>query len=1722
MPAWRKDVKPSGRDQKTQPVWRRERPVPVSTRGWWTRETKLALGAAGLLFFSGLFFWVLWYWIVPHKPACLVLLGGEYVHAEEGQGINLAVAANPYGLGALRALAKDTAEQVEIKHEPRQLGLSTDWDRDLATVKQKTVIVYIGLHGGADQHGAYLLPQDATLDPSSRLPVEELLNRLARLKDKNKVLILDATQVSSNWAQGMLHNDFARELNKLADRVNHIENLVVLSASDVDQRSWASDMWKTTIFSHFVLEGLRGAADGAVDGRKNGRVDAQELFQYVHDKVKHWARTNRAALQEPVLIGGTDRARRIELSLAGTSPVSEPASAPGLQTPDFAKIKSAWTTLRRLEIGVPSPMVYSPHLWRRYQQTVLVYEQLVLAGSDQTMLTAVENDLNRLASAIGQGASLEEDMSSLENTVSMPAAFGLRVYWPERKLAADKLKPLWDAAPAKATQQWAKLQEEARDRLSLTRLRQRVTGLIVDKVVQNPGKEDRQKARDLLKIIGAMGKKRAAEAHFLAMLQRDLDPKQTPSETLIAEALELRRLAEDTALGVKNTSREVHPYSECVFPWIQQKVNQADELRQLGQDLLFATGEKSWSIANQRFEEAKGGAGLSKGYLAAEEDANTVRNAWQTYQEVLAQLPFYSRWLAGKRDSDGKEVEPVERLWRETHALARLLDDPRHDPSWINNPVQRDERDVSRSVQKRTEDIKTKFEQMRQQYQGRCRDLLQIGDLQSVWREIEEALVVPDLDPELRQELLSKAWDISREFHLKTLKSEEVSEAPLTSEDNSKLARGIAQREGRLALAALGWDWFDDSSFESADSYRTVTNVLDGFSPDTNWSKSLATAGDNIGLRWRKMAEKIDHLLENGRKSNLQTSREDFSAAERLARQLDASSVGLLGSADAVQQSRRLRMHDLLLWQAERTRQDHWFAEDPQADPYYLSAGQLFVKDAKALVAGKRGELTDVQQRQRLELVGQMEAKLAVGQLSPQLIGRKRLDITSEQHFTVDYSLEPKGWVPEGNPVVWLTAGNNLKYKGDEGRRVLDLKGQQHLSTRGFEVDTVPAAEQPHIPKAEPSEVALHGLYRGQQIELKTPVSLHRWPHIVAYHHPSSADAAIAVRAHPAIHKRFGPSNGALAIVLDCTGSMGLPEEDQKTVPFRRNTPCKYHEATNALRQVLTDVEKGTMVSVSVFGQAIGKRNERGYAVEKQPQDAAVTITQLREPSAWDAKTQLKALMDQVEDLLPFNETPLVRAMTRAKEEGFPPQFNGFKTMVVLTDGEDNCFKNDYKLHQRHGTKDLSKYMEEEFKDSGIVINLVGFKVDRAEAMHLTEQFKDVIEKKLPLKGKFYTVDDPQQLAEWLRGHMKQKIRFKIEPEVGNQGGGGFFEALDPEGLDISQFGQGDRWIRLKPGGYRVRVQTNRVLEQRVFLDRGDFLLVQITEDGSGFERTLYGQDIDPSKPHRREEGFQITVPQNQFRQPANSTQYSLDMMLTLESSKEGLQPYETLRQIKPHRIWLELQPQGESSSPISLRWGDLPGYPAPAWALNAATWPRRPGAAELARPVVNLWWTWTDNEAGSIGSLSRNLKADFRTAFLENGKDYQIGPETGETMTIERVEQEERELEIKPGSKPVPVPCLVIQASFPPNKPIWVEPVGTRVLNHEHRFYLEAGKYTGIFWDITKEQAENDLRALNLFSVEKFKNPKFSTRMSLPVENVPDQERRPPSVPELMNPPQP
>jgi hypothetical protein len=115
--------------------------------------------------------------------------------------------------------------------------------------------------------------------------------------------------------------------------------------------------------------------------------------------------------------------------------------------------------------------------------------------------------------------------------------------------------------------------------------------------------------------------------------------------------------------------------------------------------------------------------------------------------------------------------------------------------------------------------------------------------------------------------------------------------------------------------------------------------------------------------------------------------------------------------------------------------------------------------------------------------------------------------------------------------------------------------------------------------------------------------------------------------------------------------------------------------------------------------------------------------------------------------------------------------------------------------------------------------------------------------------------------------------------------------------------------------------------------------------------------------------------------------------------------------------------------------------------------------------------------------------------------------------IVIESIQQERRRVEVQPGAWKDDVDCLVVRLRYPVGEnisPFFVrlpEDVGEGC---EHRFYTEAGKYTGIFWNVSKERADN-LEYIKIYSVKGvLRKAHHLDPMTLGVPNTNDRPPKP------------
>lgn len=1592
-------------------------------------------------------------WLQPPKSSSLVLIGATYDD-------NLAVPLNTYGwqgLDDLAGVARGRDEfsfwgsrLLELQQEPLLLSNDSVWHDTLLDVRQSTVILFLALHGAADGNGAYLLPQDAQPgDRSERLRLAAVLDRLAALpSEKHKVLILDATQMAANWQFGVLHNDFVRQLEAMSPRIEQIPNLIVLSSTAADQRSWTSDEWQRSIFAHYLIEGCRG---GAKDPDQNGRIDAWEWFCFIRDGVQQWAQVNRDALQTPILLPagelGRQRAERVDVATYESEYQPPDPHATVVFSPP-AELAAAWNVHREMATEIPSPAVYTPALWRQYQDRLLRYEQLIRSG-DQHGAAKQDKHLRELRLQIEAARPIQ--LASIGNSLAMPIAAGMgqmptadeSEQDPTQQALQRIVNQLWNAKPQELAKRWAAIQTSNDTGLSdPVLLRLRVSGLLIARAAVDPAK-NLDKACSLLQAVHDPTHPRPAEAHYLLMTERDL-PAPITTESLadvVSLALTVRCQAERATLGIQPA---VHPYSEQVYPWIASTIEQADVARRAGEDLLFGSSA-SWSQAQAHLQQAQ------ELYDRALQAAAQVQAALAVRDEVLAQLPYYSKWCARRRaTTDDAQLDKVASadqlatLWDDTHALAAMLASPQE--ALLTGPAS--EKSGTGKLATQTVLVRRSYDQLVKQLNQRWQEMAQV-DLPSVWSEIEDALLVPTGDTALRMKLLTNKRRTSRQLLIQSTLTA-TSGAAIPAARNRDEAMTAARREGRLAMATLGQHWFDACPGDGLEKYEQVAHRLAVFDVEQQWWTTLTVAGQQVARRWQAMPGAIVGATNEASQQDDLQARESLFRADQLNHQISgAATVNL--DVNASELYRQIQLQQLLKALAERTLLDHWFSEDPKAEPYYRIAGLIYMTDAERMDAHVDG-LQEL--KNRLNQPGELT-----------FVGAPSLDLTTELNYQLDYQVEPvpNAQVPPGQFVVWAESGQSLELDDPQAdqRMVRAFDPKKPSSTVRYALSSPALREAEKTPPPDnqvaKTSLSLHGLFRGQQLTIELPVALHLRPEVTERQHPLPNRSTLAVRAKASLHAQYGEGSGALAIVLDCSGSMG-PGLGQSY-----SAQTKYAEATAALQAVLDQLPNGTTVSLWTFGQAQG--------ANKTVEQAEDTIRQVLAPVVWNRQdpTQLSNLMGRIQypSSEPWNESPIMAAMMAAKADLDHAQ--GFKTLVVLTDGMDNRFASDTKLNP--DKRDVATAVRQVFGQSGIVINIVGFKVVGAEKGPARDQFQ-VVESLSP-PGQLFTVDETQQLAATLDTAFRQRLRYWVD-DYDNQ----LIPGVPTAGLDVSRDQATDQWFPggVEPGSYKLRSYTNQPVEAPISLERGDMLLLELSEQQSAprFGRLSYSETYFPWRMAQEVSGWRCAVLQNQ-----QLPDQSLQMLLTLEKTPSANEQW--LQVIKPRETWLELvPPSGETYAGV-VSWGPQNGYPAPAWKFEAPRWQQAADGSGPVAPKLRVWWN-PDQEPTYAATL--NQTSDY--ANLDDLRDRAVQI-AGRQVRIENVRVEDHYVETAPGRRELQS-CLVVRLVHDLGQPIWVRPGGLKSAGHEHRFYSGVGRYTGLFWPINLDAATNSLASLHFVSLDHFK----------------------------------
>ena len=1591
--------------------------------------------------------------VAPNAPGSLAL-------AENVAGKNTAVALDEW--------ARAGGDRPKPAAAPADIADRDAW-KSRIDPDARSVVLYFSAHGGADPEGPYLwfVPADAGAPANAhKLRVREVLDRLAGLpKGQPKLLIFDATAVPASWPHGALTNDFARALKELDGEIAKIDGLVVICASDDEQRSWVSEEWRQTVFGHYLIEGLKGAS-----GNPGDRITAEGLFQYVKEEVRRWVAANRDEKQTPVLLprdAGPERAAKLELAAVPGAGYPKPADPePPAKVVEDSALGNAWKTAAQLADRVPAPDTTDPATWRDYLDLLVRWERLERQGDVPELLRGRSR---QLAELLRTGPVLAEPLC-------LPAALpvGRALGFPPVERTADAFRKLWDPSSGSTrTDEWNRLLGAERQGETARRLA--AAEWVLDRVAKDGPTAETLKTAD--EVLGVVDGSRVgpAEAHFLRMLHRHLDAKARPPVELLRLAVRLRIEAEEAA-WVGGIGPEAYPYAEQVFRWTRGHVEKGGTARELGQDLLFDTEPKSWDTAGAKyFAEAR------DHYRKAREDAAVVATALAARDRVLARLPYYARWLAAYRGRPGAGLQTgdVEMLLASAEAAARAA----HRINELAADVPAEPAARLKELAAAGAEATREFGKIVKAFEAEVRGFTNVAH-PSNWHALDHALGVPFIPARDRVKLLGFVRDVS--YQLAQPMPKDLAPAP------SPAAQEMAKRQGRMAVAVLG---------ERSPELRQLIDLP----KQGAWWESYRDAGERIGRKLRALSDEARAETAKAATVPLRDAAPHLGRAAYLARLADPAAPVTGDDPTAAEQ--RYWQHYFLLGQAGRTLSAGW-ADVAQGSPdqwYCRKAAKLYLDTAAELVRGADPNLPPAELERRL---ADVEAARKLTPTVFTLTAPKSRELADEPGWEYGFELIPSGGTGIGFPVRWITSPgppyNVVPPK--EGLRVAEPRfvgGEKTVRDRaGFAA--IPRAED----VTQPGRLTTTVLYRGHRYEAVTDIRLAGTPTLDWRYLPPRGTAAFAVLADKDLVA------GSVTILIDLTSSMKDSRVDDDV-----NSPTRLQAAKKGLELVLKELRPGTIVTLASF-HGTGQKNET------RPLSGHVKIENTN-----DSREQL---WRAVKDLEANGEnTPLAGAIGEVlaksrTEEFWPKQFTGSRTLIVLTDGEDN-WGPVYGDPGNHALRALKATPDD--VNLHVVFFGMGSKAGRQEEEAALKQF-EVLTRPEHFREPPRTparlwagVRDSKSLAERVTQAMVPVVGFQRVPEAGGAGQFGRVPVTIPrQGGD-----QGEGFYKPTPPlKYGVYDLWGLRTPQKLQLATGDRVLLRARQQGDSFDLAI--------PPLAFETADRLNLPRETTNGPGGGGVYltipevtvegkvghcHLKMTATLEPVG-GSRPGELQQVPRPLFAWFDVAYADGKPAEPGLRRGlvvvnrggaekqDGARLAVPAWDLTATQWDVN--RSKTRRPAVSAYWVENPpdpvakypielaNPEQSAGRLPKVVGAELISVTVEEMADPEFA--AGKYLTV-RLKYAE------------------------PGKPVFLRPGKLKgpeqrsLLTERHLYWDGLGRYTARFGPLTPDDLKGAVD-LELFPVAELKDRarntgrevtiRFRDDAALPDIRLPDELRLEPA----------
>ena len=1223
--SWRDQPSSGGRHNREEArSWRKpaggaeDETIRRAVRGVnWSVLGKRTASAFAALVCAGVFYWVLTL-LGCTQTSVIVSVAGNYQNCAIPPNLLAKQDGN-----ALADLHNDPDFVVQPIDEWTAVG-----EAIAAVSANRVLVVYLSAHGGVDAEGPYMLSADADPDRADKVRLGELLTLLAqRPKDQKKLLLLDLCHIQSDWRIGLLENNVLHTFAAMVRERQDIQNLCVICSCSPGEINWTSrnlgpDARGQTVFGHFVIQALRGAADGATAAaQKDGRITVRELFEYVHRHTNSWVISNRdPAGQHPLLVPDENAWEEDDsefvvvastLRSSGTQKEGETADPDGdtlRQQDDLdSQCDKLWRVREELRAGFDSGSAeypVDPLRWRILTHLLLRAERCLLAG----------------ATAQAQGVLAQADtmVPELRQAVASSAFRGLE----DRGFVSQ----------------------------NITR---HATGAAAELAAAPKA--------------ASVGHAQTAEGHLQTVCKSHLPPGTQASEEL---AVEIRALAERATNGYFGTVAAVRPL-----------LQEADRFRREAEDRMFlnnSTGAtQGFAEARRRYDEAEAirkilrkAVGLrNRLYAGLPELAR-----WAALRTPASQTDHRSSVLHEFRKSlSENDVLPsprtLERLHPELAVREDTLDGLEVRLLVLFDKTRELERELGRvgtveeasalstldalcaDTEKRLKEVDSRIRQQAEQLA--LQPLRQDEPQQIHWRRMRDILRCPDLSADIRNRLYHKLIQDAGQMHQNWDEARPAT-TPETGTieypDPPSIERSLWSALWAIQALSLGehdaavidklWDsWWRVWRIEQRQQGSELTKL--GRAIQTEF---LAKRGE--------LHRQFDGNGDTPSSAGLAGgARERLERADQIARTLHpCDGRQILDSLNPTDRLRRYRMAELLAVNAQRYLDDFWKDwYDVAVEDCLAALRQLAVPEFQSEIQA----LEDRLQARRAAFLEIPQVKLTFGR-------------RSEARTTL--TVRRQGDLPEGIAALWINTQRGIST--DATRSEIPTSAPTNSFEYLFSKEAFQKSGESECPLRETIAQQPVVFFRGHQWSDRIqPVQVDPCPPSgthVTYRPMNQNYGEVLVS---------GDDRRCVMFVLDCSYSMN------NVLP---NGQSRFQAAIDTLRKAIDtlrlkdDANNPVRIGLMAYGHRVQKLQGEPIQInpnwKPEPQGAVAQDQMLDyevlvpvHPASVGQMNKLADALSRLEKAGYWGNTPLLGALTLAcQDDAFR---RGGGTVVAITDG---------------------------------------------------------------------------------------------------------------------------------------------------------------------------------------------------------------------------------------------------------------------------------------------------------------------------------------------------------------------------------------------------------------------------------------------------------------------